>query len=275
MPAATAAPMPAPAQPVAAPKPTPSNGPVQYKANTEIDFEGLDVSGELVEPAGALILDQKAAAMNPLIDANGTPAPPEAPLALDALGYLDDMEVPADPPPEEANAEISQEYLARVPAGRTYQETTAAVPGVMGGKGKQKAEEKARDKDAGDSAEMDDDYRGEDASYESTSEARRPSPPSQDRGRSAEKKEASRGPLRQQKYTEEEKPEPARTRMRAPEVPNPVEGRTVEFAQKPTPFTLALPLDGAAMYRTAGLLGAAEAPTITFTYRVDKEQEKP
>jgi hypothetical protein len=40
---------------------------VKYKERTEIDFEGLDVSGELVKPSGALLLDRKRASFNPLI----------------------------------------------------------------------------------------------------------------------------------------------------------------------------------------------------------------
>jgi len=40
---------------------------VSYKAKTEIDFEGLDVSGELVKPQSALVLDRKKASFNPLI----------------------------------------------------------------------------------------------------------------------------------------------------------------------------------------------------------------
>lgn len=40
---------------------------VVYKERTEIDFEGLDVSGELVKPSGALLLDRKKASFNPLI----------------------------------------------------------------------------------------------------------------------------------------------------------------------------------------------------------------
>ena len=40
---------------------------VSYKARTEIDFEGVDVSGELVKPNGALLLDRKRANFNPLI----------------------------------------------------------------------------------------------------------------------------------------------------------------------------------------------------------------
>jgi hypothetical protein len=38
---------------------------VQYKAKTEIDFEGLDVSGELVKPAGSVVAETKRAAFNP------------------------------------------------------------------------------------------------------------------------------------------------------------------------------------------------------------------
>ena len=40
---------------------------VQYKAKTEIDFEGLEVEGELVKPQGALLRERSAAAFNPLI----------------------------------------------------------------------------------------------------------------------------------------------------------------------------------------------------------------
>jgi hypothetical protein len=40
---------------------------VVYKDRTEIDFEGLDVSGELVKPQGALLLSRKKASFNPLI----------------------------------------------------------------------------------------------------------------------------------------------------------------------------------------------------------------
>jgi hypothetical protein len=40
---------------------------VTYKAKTEIDFEGLDVSGELVKPAGSVIAETKRASFNPLI----------------------------------------------------------------------------------------------------------------------------------------------------------------------------------------------------------------
>lgn len=40
---------------------------IKYKERTEIDFEGVDVSGELVKPAGALLMDVKRNQFNPLI----------------------------------------------------------------------------------------------------------------------------------------------------------------------------------------------------------------
>jgi hypothetical protein len=40
---------------------------IVYKAKTEIDFEGVEVAGELVKPQGALLLDRKRGAFNPLI----------------------------------------------------------------------------------------------------------------------------------------------------------------------------------------------------------------
>jgi|TARA_R100001163_G_C4956352_1_gene122011 hypothetical protein len=40
---------------------------IVYKEKTEIDFEGLDLKGELVKPQGILMLDRKRASFNPLI----------------------------------------------------------------------------------------------------------------------------------------------------------------------------------------------------------------
>ncbi len=40
---------------------------IVYKQKTEIDFESLDVAGELVKPQGALLLDRKKGSFNPLI----------------------------------------------------------------------------------------------------------------------------------------------------------------------------------------------------------------
>jgi hypothetical protein len=40
---------------------------VRYKERTEIDFEEVDVNGELVKPQGSLLLDRKRASFNPLI----------------------------------------------------------------------------------------------------------------------------------------------------------------------------------------------------------------
>ena len=38
-----------------------------YKQRTEIDFDGVDIQGELVKPQGTLLLDRRAASFNPLI----------------------------------------------------------------------------------------------------------------------------------------------------------------------------------------------------------------
>lgn len=40
---------------------------VIYKDKTEIDFEALELEGELVKPQGALVLERKKANFNPLI----------------------------------------------------------------------------------------------------------------------------------------------------------------------------------------------------------------
>ena len=40
---------------------------VIYKQKTEIDFEGIEIQGELVRPQGALLLDRRSATFNPLI----------------------------------------------------------------------------------------------------------------------------------------------------------------------------------------------------------------
>ena len=40
---------------------------VIYKQRTEIDFDSVDVNGELIKPAGALLIDRKRAKFNPLI----------------------------------------------------------------------------------------------------------------------------------------------------------------------------------------------------------------
>ena len=40
---------------------------IVYKEKTEIDFEALDIEGELIKPQGALLLERSKAAFNPLI----------------------------------------------------------------------------------------------------------------------------------------------------------------------------------------------------------------
>ena len=40
---------------------------IVYKKQTEIDFEALELEGELVKPQGALLLERRKAHFNPLI----------------------------------------------------------------------------------------------------------------------------------------------------------------------------------------------------------------
>ncbi len=40
---------------------------VIYKKRTEIDFEGVEVEGQLVKPQGSLIIEKRKVAFNPLI----------------------------------------------------------------------------------------------------------------------------------------------------------------------------------------------------------------
>lgn len=41
---------------------------IQYQKRTEIDFEAIDIDGELIKPQGALIADRTVATFNPLIE---------------------------------------------------------------------------------------------------------------------------------------------------------------------------------------------------------------
>ena len=40
---------------------------VIYKERTEIDFEGVEIAGDLVRPQGSLILERKRAKFNPMV----------------------------------------------------------------------------------------------------------------------------------------------------------------------------------------------------------------
>ena len=39
----------------------------EYKKRTEIDFEALELTGEMVKPQGSVIIERKRAEFNPLI----------------------------------------------------------------------------------------------------------------------------------------------------------------------------------------------------------------
>lgn len=40
---------------------------IKYEKTTEIDFEELDITGEMIKPQGALIIDRQKTSFNPLI----------------------------------------------------------------------------------------------------------------------------------------------------------------------------------------------------------------
>jgi hypothetical protein len=40
---------------------------VEYEKRTEIDFEALDIAGEMIKPQGSVIIERKKAEFNPLI----------------------------------------------------------------------------------------------------------------------------------------------------------------------------------------------------------------
>lgn len=41
---------------------------IKYQAKTEIDFEAIDIEGQLVKPQGSLIMERTHATFNPLIE---------------------------------------------------------------------------------------------------------------------------------------------------------------------------------------------------------------
>lgn len=41
---------------------------VKYQKETEIDFDALDITGEMVKPQGSLIAERSGARFNPLIE---------------------------------------------------------------------------------------------------------------------------------------------------------------------------------------------------------------
>ena len=43
------------------------DGKVVYRQKTEIDFEAIEIEGQLVKPQGSLVLERKTASFNPLI----------------------------------------------------------------------------------------------------------------------------------------------------------------------------------------------------------------
>ena len=41
---------------------------IKYQSQTEIDFEAIDILGEMVKPQGSIIMERSGAKFNPLIE---------------------------------------------------------------------------------------------------------------------------------------------------------------------------------------------------------------
>jgi hypothetical protein len=41
---------------------------IKYQSQTEIDFDGIDILGEMVKPQGSIIVERSNAKFNPLIE---------------------------------------------------------------------------------------------------------------------------------------------------------------------------------------------------------------
>ncbi|HND33366.1 MAG TPA: hypothetical protein PLA94_25380, partial [Myxococcota bacterium] len=242
----------------------------RYKDTTEIDFEGLDVSGGLVEPNAALIMDRKRAELPPLIQTRSSFAPEEPMASPDAPGPAPAPAPALSPPPPPATT-VTAEYSRRAPASRSASGSTAA-PAAEEAYGGEELDENQPTTGA---YENGDDDLAEDAEEElhmvpgRTYQSVVQSAPGVARGRgagpAAPKTAAAPRELEVDNTPPVDFAVPARSRStgaakKKPEdLPsNPVRGpapakgqppgtapvqRTVAFAQTPTPVTLALPLD--------------------------------
>lgn len=45
-----------------------NNREIKYQNRTEIDFEAIDITGEMIKPQGALVVERSGARFNPLIE---------------------------------------------------------------------------------------------------------------------------------------------------------------------------------------------------------------
>ena len=66
------------------PKAYAEDGPVIYKQKTEVDFEAVDVEGELKKPPGQIIMSRESALFNPLL-------PPRLHFNSEMLQSIDDV----------------------------------------------------------------------------------------------------------------------------------------------------------------------------------------
>jgi hypothetical protein len=228
-----------------------------YKETTVFEFEGEEIAGELVAPsAGVLGVIADPNMPPPVVDIL-----PQTIVIIDSPvdGTGDRMDQDFDSIVDEEDLSPEPEFLERVPTGRSYQDVVVALPGVASGKaaGRGRAAEKAAEPPAQATPPTEPAAPPRAAHAESapttppvtTSTPRapnRPAPP------------AEGAKTADPRADDDKKP--------ATEADN----RTVVFAQRPTPLTLALPLDGTAIYRSEALLQSGENPTITISYKKQK-----
>lgn len=279
---------------------------VEYKPRTEIDFESVDVTGTLVMPLIEQDINQPVVAGIPIKSLDDS-------IERDGDGIIDTSDVydgadyfsiapetpteapPADAAPMGAPApapDTTEEYVERIPTGRSYQQVVQSVPGVAGGRGSGggrgggKADttahtESTTTRDTSDRPE------------EPMQPAKTPPPMSPP----VVAPEPSFEPEAIEIVDEEmamdvittgstrrapalkSKPKAAATPTSVSTTPQGVSGKgnargpdqgrmqTPAFAQKPTPLTLALPLSGYAVYRQQTLLDPGTFPSLTITYR--------
>ncbi len=250
---------------------------VRYKESTEIDFESLDVSGDLAAPQGSTVMDRKEPTLSPLVQLRDSFAP-EEPMASPKVPAYAPSPAPAPPPPPPAVAPPADPVraLSRLP-GTTRSTSTPVAEEAYGG---EEVLLDANQPDTGAVA-MDDEetIQTEDLVQEVRVVSGRSyqqvvqQVPGSTRSRSAapaKKGESERSASKNKEEAPRSAAGPAPARGRAPGLkPAP---RTVSFAQTPTPVTLALPLDTPAFYATQALLKAGEYPSITFTYRTEAKK---
>ena len=118
---------------------------VVYRQQTEIDFEDVDIEGELVKPSGALLMSETGLGMSGTgLGGGGVADGIEGGVIGGEIGgvlggVVGDAPPPPPPPaapepePEVVEEVLTKEFLQRIPAGRSYPSASQVAAGVTGG----------------------------------------------------------------------------------------------------------------------------------------------